>query len=119
MLVGDAAGLVDPITREGIVHALHSATLAAEALLSSRPPWHAYAARIREEIAPELARAARFKAGFFKPRFSRLLLRALEESASIRRVMAELVAGEQSYRGLKWRLARTLELGLVRKVLFP
>ena len=118
VLVGDAAGLVDPITREGIVHALHSATVASESLLSSRPPGHAYAARIREELAPELARAARFKAGFFKPRFSRLLLRALEESAPIRRVMADLIAGEQSYRGLKWRLARTLELGLVRKVLF-
>ena len=118
VLVGDAAGLVDPITREGIVHALHSATIASESLLSSRPPWYEYGARIREELAPELARAARFKAGFFKPRFSRLLLRALEESAPIRRVMADLVAGEQSYRGLKWRLARTLELGLVRKVLF-
>lgn len=119
VLVGDAAGLVDPITREGIVHALHSATIAAGALLSSGPPARRYQQRIRDEIAPELWRAARFKAGFFTPRFSGLLLRALEQSEPIRRVMADLVAGEQSYRGLKWRLARTLELGLIRRLVLP
>jgi flavin-dependent dehydrogenase len=119
VLVGDAAGFVDPITREGIVHALHSGTIAAEALLSTGPRAQTYLQRVREELTPELSRAARFRAGFFKPRFIGLLLRALEQSEPIRRVMADLIAGEQSYRGLKWRLARTLELRLIRRLVVP
>ncbi len=116
VLVGDAAGLVDPITREGIVHALHSGTIAVDALLSTGARAQTYGERVRDELIPELSRAARFKAGFFRPRFAGLLLRALERSGQVRRVMADLVAGEQSYRGLKWRLARTLELGLIRRL---
>ncbi len=112
-LAGDAAGLVDPITREGIYFALQSGQWAAETLASDAAnPWERYAGRVREEIASDLARAARFKAGFFRPRFTRLMMDALNHSAAIRGVMADLVAGRQPYGGLKWRLARTLEAGL-------
>jgi geranylgeranyl diphosphate/geranylgeranyl-bacteriochlorophyllide a reductase len=110
-LVGDAAGLVDPITREGIFFALQSAEIAADALASGDPE-RTYAARVHAEIGEELARAARLKAGFFRPAFSRLLLRALSESEAVRQVMVDLIAGTQSYRTLKWRLLQTLELGL-------
>ncbi len=101
------------------MHALHSATIAGEALLSISSATSRYRQSVRDEIAPELARAARFKAGFFTPRFSGLLMRALEDSDPIRRVVADLVAGEQSYRGLKCRLARTLEFGLIRRLALP
>ena len=109
VLVGDAAGLVDPITREGIVYALHSATIAADALASCRPAGRRPTReRVRDELAAGVARAARFKAGFFKPRFSGLLLRRARERASRSGgSWPTSVAGEQSYRGLKWRLART------------
>jgi hypothetical protein len=32
-------------------------------------------------------------------------------------VMADLVAGTQSYRALKWRLARTMEIGLAWRLI--
>ena len=111
LLAGDAAGLVDPITREGISYALQSAEHAAAALAGDAPR-AAYAARLRDDIVPELARAARLKAGFFTPPFVRLLVGALERSAPVRAVMADLVAGRQPYRTLKWRLLKTWELGL-------
>jgi geranylgeranyl reductase family protein len=118
LTVGDAAGLVDPITREGIFFALRSAIAAADALSDSAPHrCERFAARVRDEIASELARAARYKDSFFKPRFTRLLVESLRSSAKIRAVMADLVAGTQSYRGLKWRLARTAEFGLAWKLL--
>jgi geranylgeranyl reductase family protein len=110
-LAGDAAGLVDPITREGIFFALQSGAFAAQAAMSGDPA-RAYAARVNDAISPELRRAAQLKAGFFRPGFARLLVDALRHSDAIRRVMADLVAGRQSYDGLKWRLAKTLELGL-------
>jgi menaquinone-9 beta-reductase len=118
LTVGDAAGLVDPITREGIFYALQSAIAAADTLSSAAPDRpQRFAARVRDEIASDLARAARYKDSFFKPRFTRLLVESLQSSPKIRGVMADLVAGTQSYRGLKWRLARTAEFGLAWKLL--
>jgi flavin-dependent dehydrogenase len=118
LLVGDAAGLVDPITREGIFFALESARHAAAALSAGgeRPDLE-YSRLLGRELIPELIRAARFKARFFAPRFVGLLMEALSASEPIRRVMADLVAGRQAYGGLKWRLARTFEVGLAWKVL--
>jgi flavin-dependent dehydrogenase len=116
MLLGDAAGLVDPITREGIFFALRSGMLAAAALGGASPA-HTYAAAVRDELHDELRRAARLKAGFFRPRFTALLIDALNQSAGIRDVMTDLVAGRQPYRGLKRRLVGTLEVGFMWRVL--
>jgi geranylgeranyl reductase family protein len=118
-LVGDAAGLVDPITREGIYFALLSGEWAAGAIVSADAgSSRRYAAQIREEIGVDLGHAARFKAAFFRPRFTRLLIDALQQSRDVRAVMADLVSGRQGYAGLKWRLARTFELGLAARLLF-
>jgi geranylgeranyl reductase family protein len=116
LLTGDAAGLVDPITREGIYFALASADLAAAAILEGADPARAYEARVRDTIHPELRHAARLKQGFFRPRFTRLLIDALNESDAIRRVMADLIAGRQSYAGLARRLLGTLEFGLAGRL---
>ncbi len=110
LLLGDAAGLVDPITREGIHFALQSADLASAALASARPdPGADYAERIRDEIHPELRRAAERKAGFFRPAFLELMVRAARQSPRIGSVVADLVCGRQPHRGLRRRLACTLE----------
>jgi menaquinone-9 beta-reductase len=115
-LAGDAAGLVDPITREGIYFALLSGQWIADAVAAGRFPAD-YSARVRDEIGRDLACAARLKAGFFRPAFTGLLLHALRRSEAVRRIMVDLVAGRQSYRELKWRLLKTLELKLAWKVL--
>jgi geranylgeranyl reductase family protein len=118
-LAGDAAGLVDPITREGIYFALRSGELAAHAALSGEPgaSHTSYRERIHDEIATDLALAARYKAGFFHPRFTRLFIDALRRSTGIRDVMADLVAGRRAYSTLKWSLARTLEFGLAWRLI--
>ena len=115
-LVGDAAGLVDPITREGIYFALRSADLVAGSLMSGRAT-STYAASVGDELVRELARAARLKAGFFRPAFLDLMVDAVEHSAPVRRVVADLVAGRQAYATLKWRLIKTLEVGLAWRAL--
>ncbi len=117
MLLGDAAGLVDPITREGIFFALRSGILAAEALQRTSPARH-YEDSVRDELHGELRRAARLKAGFFRPRFTRLMIDALARSAAIQDVMVDLVAGRQTYAGLRRRLLGTLEFDLMVRVLF-
>jgi len=116
MLLGDAAGLVDPITREGIYFAVRSGMLAAAALATPHPAQR-YTESVRDELHDELRRAARLKAGFFRPRFTALLVEALQHSGGIRDVMIDLVAGRQPYRGLKRRLLGTLEMGLAYRLL--
>lgn len=113
MLAGDAAGLVDPITREGIYFALASGDCAATSLLEGRDPSGTYIERIRDTIHAELIVAARLKARFYRPQFMALLLSALQRSERIREIMADLVAGEQPYHSLRRRLLRTFELRLM------
>ena len=114
-LVGDAAGLVDPITREGIYFALASGEWAAASLLTDAPSQ--YAAHVADTAGAELARAARFKARFFRPSFITMMMRALQQSPAIRAVMADLVAGRQSYSTLKWRLLKTFDAGAAWRLL--
>jgi flavin-dependent dehydrogenase len=110
MTIGDAAGLVDPITREGIFFALQSAGLAADAIAHApRDAADHFARAVRETIVADLRQAAALKQGFFRPRFTRLLVDALQRSAAIRGVMVDLIAGTQPYRELKWRLMKTFE----------
>jgi flavin-dependent dehydrogenase len=114
-VAGDAAGLVDPMTREGIYFALLSGQWAADAAIAGDASQ--YASRVRAEILPELARAAQLKAGFFHLGSGGLLIQALRHSAAINTVMGNLIAGRQGYAGLKWQLLRTLEWGLAWKAI--
>jgi geranylgeranyl reductase family protein len=116
-LVGDAAGLVDPVTREGIYFALRSGEWAAEAAAAADGGPARYRQRIQDEIGADLVRAAKFKAKFFEPRFRGLLLAALRSSGKVRRIMADLIAGDQPYATLKWSLMRTVELGLAWRLI--
>jgi geranylgeranyl reductase family protein len=115
MLIGDAAGLVDPITREGIYFALESADAAAASLAESNAT-ERYTSRLRDTIYSELTIAAKIKARFYRPTFMRLLIRALERSERIRGIMADLVAGEQPYATLRRRLLATMEWRLASEL---
>jgi geranylgeranyl reductase family protein len=117
MLTGDAAGLVDPITREGIFFALRSAQLAVDTLADGRDPATRYHEALRDDIYPELSRAARVKGDFFRGPFTRLLIDALQRSEPVRAIMRDLVAGTQPYRTLRKRLIGTFEMGLAWQLL--
>ena len=117
MLLGDAAGLVDPLTREGIYYALLSAELAAAAISHERSPAAAYRARLEQAAIPELRRAAQLRRACFSAAFSRLLVQALRESGAIRAVMSDLIAGRQPYIGLWRRLLSTGGLSLALRVI--
>ncbi len=54
LLLGDAAGLADEFTAEGIAYAAHSANLAAAAILGGGDAAAAYGAAVDREIQPEL-----------------------------------------------------------------
>ena len=107
-LVGDAARAVDPLTREGIHFAMLSGEVLADCLAAGRA--ERYAASWAARSAAEFSWAARHAPGFFEARFTDRLVALCDRSPAVARVMSDLIAGRQSYRGLKRRLL----LGLPR-----
>jgi flavin-dependent dehydrogenase len=108
-MIGDSAGLVDPITGEGLYYALRSAELCAEALLAGDPKH--YRARLGEEVLSELKLAARISQRFYTGQiFGESILERMvaltEQSEGIRDLMSDLFAGTQNYRDLRSRLLR-------------
>jgi len=101
-LVGDAAHLVDPLTREGIYYAMLSGDLLAQSLAAGRP--EAYEEAWAREAGPELSWAAAHGDGFFDGRFVEKVVRLSSASPAVARVLSDLMAGRQSYRTLKPRL---------------
>ena len=116
LLVGDAAGLVDPITREGIYFALLSGEHAARTLQQGSTAAE-YTRRLRDTAFAELVRAAHLKARFFRPELLALLVSGLERSQGVRAIMADLISGNQTYAGLRRRLLGTFELRLMLEFL--
>jgi geranylgeranyl reductase len=101
-LVGDSGRFVDPLTREGIFHAMQAADRLADALLADRPA--DYAVSWGRTGGEELAWAARHADQFFAPRFIEMMIALCAASPSVAHVMSDLIAGRQSYRSLKRRL---------------
>lgn len=104
-LVGDAAGLVDPITGEGIYFAFRSAEILANTI--DRPA--DYSKVVMDEIGRELARASRMYPRFYNGRFlggdfRKRTIQLASHSRTIRQILGGLVAGNQPYLSLKKKL---------------
>jgi len=108
-LLGDAAGFADPVTGEGIYYALRSAELFAESYLKGTP--EAYEKRWREDFGAELKRASemrrRFYGNFWGAPFTERMIEFARGHRGIRKVLGQLVAGDQGYVDLKKKLARS------------
>ena len=100
LLVGDAAGLVDPVTAEGISNAIMSGQLAAAALLESQlvlpEVARRYGSLLRNSILGEL-RTARFLADFLynHPRIRGWAFR--HQGKRLTNFVADVVMGERDY----------------------
>ena len=108
-LLGDAAGFADPVTGEGIYYALRSAELFAEAYLSG--DLRSYEAKWRADFGADLRRAAqmrrRFYGNFFGAPFTERMIEFARGHRGVKRVLGDLVAGEQGYVDLKKKLVKS------------
>jgi flavin-dependent dehydrogenase len=108
-LLGDAAGFADPVTGEGIYYALRSAELFAEAYLSGTPL--DYERLWRQDFGRELQRASqmrrKFYGNFWGAPFTERMIEFARGHRGIRKVLGQLVAGDQGYTDLKKKLARS------------
>jgi geranylgeranyl reductase family protein len=108
-LLGDAAGFADPVTGEGIYYALRSAELFAGAYL--RGELSSYEWGWRKDFGAELRRAAqmrrRFYGNFWGAPFTERMIEFAKGHRGVKRVLGDLVAGEQGYTDLKKKLAKS------------
>jgi len=103
-LIGDAGRHVDPLTREGIYYAMLAGETLADTLASGHPD--SYEESWSRTCGDELDRAAGLAARFFDARFVERLVALCSRSPSVGRVLSDLIAGRQTYRGLRSRLLR-------------
>jgi len=119
-LAGDAAGLVDPVTGEGIYFAMRSGELLADALLEGAPD--SYPERVWRDFGKMLALGARMGRFFYRDYFcgahpSTALIEFSMRSRSFKELFEDLIEGSQSYPGLATRMYRTLAVSLGELVL--
>jgi flavin-dependent dehydrogenase len=104
LLVGDAAALADPLTREGIRYGMLSGQWAAESLLSGDPG--SYPDRVETELAVDMERAGRARNLFFEGSIGQWMVPVARLHPGIRGVLSDLLACRQPYTGLRRRLLR-------------
>jgi geranylgeranyl reductase family protein len=109
-LLGDAAGFADPVTGEGIYYALRSAQMFAESYLNGSIT--DYENSWRKDFGAELRRAAqmrrRFYGNFWGAPFTERMIEFARGHRGVKRVLGELVAGEQGYVDLKKKLVKSV-----------
>ena len=110
--VGDAAGLIDPLSGEGIHNAFYSAQLAADEiaryLAGDVPDLRGYERAVRRHIDPELAVARQLQALFHQRPWP--YVRLLRHSGRFWRSFCRTVRGEATYVGFKGRLGPAASL---------
>jgi geranylgeranyl reductase family protein len=125
LAVGDAAGLVDPITGEGIYYAMRSGDLASRVVMDDAHSLiakaDAYRTLLSREFALDLEFAATLAKRVFLGRFMfstvpARMIHFMRRSPRFRALMQDLFAGTQPYLTLKSRLLRNLN-GTLQEVL--
>jgi flavin-dependent dehydrogenase len=104
-LAGDAAGLADPITAEGIYFAFRSAELLAENI--DQP--ENYAKAVWNDMGRELSRAAKmyrrfYQGSFLGADFRKRMVQFAHRSQTVRQILGNLIAGNQPYLNLRKKL---------------
>ena len=115
MAVGDAAGLVDPITGEGLYYAIRSGDLAAQAILSEAGERleAQYRKLLRHDFMGDLEFGSRLAKRIFRGRFlfgsvPQRMVEFTRRSPRFAAIIQDLFAGRQPYEGLKRRLLQNL-----------
>ena len=125
LAVGDAGGLVDPITGEGLYYAMRSGDLASRVVIDDAHGIVEKAAAYRALLAREFALDLEFAATLAKRVFlgsflfnsvPARMVQYIRSSPRFRSLMQDLFAGTQPYGELKSRLLRNLN-GTLQEVL--
>lgn len=100
LLAGEAAGLCDRVSGEGISHALESGFLAAQALIAGTPSWDTRARCVRQTRD-----SGHYRHLLYAGPFRALAMRKIRDGERFMRIYWEIAAGESRYPALLQRRA--------------
>jgi flavin-dependent dehydrogenase len=116
MLLGDAAGFINPLTGEGIEFALESGEIAADVVTQcaqagdfSRAQTRAYEERARARFQKTFNLNHKMQAFFQAPKLVDRVFKAANKSERVTNELADVLLGESPK--LTWRLAVALATG--------
>jgi geranylgeranyl reductase family protein len=102
LVVGDAAGMVEPLTGDGLSHAFQGSQLAATAILdaltASKADLRGYATAVRRSVEPDIAHAHSLQTAF--NHFPRSFHDLFQKNERPWRAFAEVLQGTSSYADL-------------------
>lgn len=110
LLVGDAAGLMDPLSGEGIRYAVKSARLAAETIVHGE--LDKYTAGVQREIGANLSRARWLIVLFYG--LQRLCFQLAAPNPKVTRLLAEILNDQATYADLSRHIVPYLATHLWR-----
>lgn len=113
ILAGDAAGLVDPVTAEGLTHAIVSGRLAAESILDGKMQPVDVAARYQHVMEHTILRELKIAAWLARllyqwPRLSVRMFR--KHGNALSEAVTEIVMGKRSYAETADRLLKRMHV---------
>lgn len=121
LAVGDAGGLVDPITGEGLYYAMRSADLASQLILDGKHSQSerasAYGNLLRTDFINDLEFGASLAKRLFLGKFlfrsaPTRMVEYIHRSPRFQELMQDLFAGTQNYLDIKERFLKTLNFTL-------
>ncbi len=95
LLVGDAAGHVNPLTGEGISFAMFDGELAAQAILSKN--LKEYENNWQESFGTTFKYGAKLQKLFYNPQFVHLLLKMAKRSEEMKRFIGDILEADIPY----------------------
>jgi flavin-dependent dehydrogenase len=104
-LVGDAAGVAEPVTREGIYFSIKSSELLAAALMNGQP--EEYVPSLAECLYQEHRHALFIRKYLFRPLFTESVIRLMTRSTSARSAMQRFFSATLRYGPLGRELLRS------------
>jgi geranylgeranyl reductase family protein len=114
MLLGDAAGHIDPISGEGILYALWSAELAAKAIVAGNH--REFDAMWREEYSHRLIASIKFRGLLYNPHFMNRVLSLAGRSDTFSKLILDIIAGNQNQGALRPRVIRDLPKSVLESI---
>jgi len=115
VLVGDAAGHVNPLTGEGIAYAMMGGRLAAEAISKNDLP--SYEKKWRKEFGPDLYIGARLQNIFYNPTLMHIAIKLGIRSKTLQNFFKDLIEANITYNKLFKHAIVTFPKVLIEQIL--
>lgn len=114
ILIGDAAGHVDPITGDGITYALWSAELASKAIINNDPS--SFDQLWRKEYGENLIAGCKMRNTFYNPNLLEFSLRIASKSKALSNLLYNIVNSQQYYHNLMRKSLKDLLKTIKKKL---